>query len=117
MAQRDQERRAEEMEEQRSHRLAALTQYVQKRKAEETEEQRNHRLSTMGQYARGRRLNVTEEQNCLQIQTFYAARTFIYPVVEEHKCGAMDNICLNCGGLYFGAERMPEELTPIAAII
>ncbi|GFX33354.1 hypothetical protein TNCV_812161 [Trichonephila clavipes] len=63
MAQRDQERRAEETEKQRSHRLAAMTLYVYEKRAEETEEQRNHRLSTMGQHARGRRLNASEEQN------------------------------------------------------
>ncbi|GFW78571.1 uncharacterized protein TNCV_2243711 [Trichonephila clavipes] len=74
-------------------------------RAAETEEERNRRLSTMVQHAKGRRLNVAEEQNCLQIQTFYAARTFPYPVVEEHNCGKMDNICLKCENLYFGAEK------------
>ncbi|GFT40725.1 ATP-dependent DNA helicase [Trichonephila clavipes] len=59
----------------------------------------------MTQHARRRRVNVTEEQNCLQVQTFYAARTFLYPVVEEHNCSKMENICLKCGGLYFGAEK------------
>ncbi|GFS80407.1 transposon Ty3-G Gag-Pol polyprotein [Trichonephila clavipes] len=82
------------------------TRYGRKeRRAEETEEQRSHRLSTMAQHARRRRVNVTEKQNCLRVQTFYAARTFLYPVVEEHNCSKMENICLKCGGLYFGAEK------------
>ncbi|GFY79502.1 uncharacterized protein TNIN_244111 [Trichonephila inaurata madagascariensis] len=81
------------------------TQRNQERKTEEREEQRSHRLSTMVQHARGCPLNVTEEPNFLQIQTFYTARTFIYPVVEEHNCGEMSNICLKSGGLYFEAEK------------
>ncbi|GFX08360.1 uncharacterized protein TNCV_3268491 [Trichonephila clavipes] len=105
MAQCNQERRAEETEEQRSRRLAAMAQRDQERRAQETEEQRSHRLSTMAQHARRRRVNVTEEQNCLQVQTFYAARTFLYPVVEEHNCGKMENYCLKCGDLYFGAQK------------
>ncbi|GBM28947.1 hypothetical protein AVEN_232040-1 [Araneus ventricosus] len=73
----------------------------QERRAEETEEQRNSRLSAIVQHARERRLNIIEGQNHHQIQTFYAARTVLYPIVEEHKCGEMHNHCLKCGGLYF----------------
>ncbi|GFY69202.1 uncharacterized protein TNIN_141531 [Trichonephila inaurata madagascariensis] len=108
-AQRDQERKEEETEEQRSHRLAAMAQRDQERRAEETERQRSHGLSTMVQHARRSRVNVTEEQNRLQVQTFFAARTFLYPVVEEHNCSKMENICLRIGGLYFGAEKNARE--------
>ncbi|GBM93257.1 hypothetical protein AVEN_30448-1 [Araneus ventricosus] len=59
----------------------------------------------MLQHARERRLNVIEGQNHHQIQTFYAARTVLYPIVEEHNCGEMDNLCLKCGGLYFRDEK------------
>ncbi|GBL91703.1 hypothetical protein AVEN_113238-1 [Araneus ventricosus] len=59
----------------------------------------------MLQHARERRLNVIEGQNHHQIQTFYAARTVLYPIVEEHNCGEMDNLCLKCGGLYFRYEK------------
>ncbi|GBN72495.1 hypothetical protein AVEN_229876-1 [Araneus ventricosus] len=105
MAQRGQERRAEETEEQRNRRLPVMGQRGKERRAEETEEQRNSRLSVMLQHARERRLNVIEGQNHQQIQTFYAARTVLYPIVEEHNCGEMDNLCLKCGGLYFRDER------------
>ncbi|GBO02861.1 hypothetical protein AVEN_151756-1 [Araneus ventricosus] len=99
MAQRGQDRRAEETEEQRNSRLAVMGQRSQERRAEGTDEQRNSRLSAMLQHARERRLNVIEGQNQHQIQTFYAART------EEHNCGEMDNLCLKCGGLYFRDEK------------
>ncbi|GBN15279.1 hypothetical protein AVEN_159826-1 [Araneus ventricosus] len=105
MAQRGQERRAEETEEQRNRRLAVMAQRGQERRAEETDEQRNSRLSAMLQHARERRLNVIKGQNHHQIQTFYAARTVLYPIVEEHNCGEMDNLCLKCGGLYFRNEK------------
>ncbi|GBN66414.1 hypothetical protein AVEN_231727-1 [Araneus ventricosus] len=105
MAQRGQERRAEETKEQRYRRLADMAQRDQERRAEETDEQRNSRLSAMLQHARGRRLNVIEGQNHHQIQTFYAARTVLDPIVEEHNCGEMDNLCLKCGGLYFRDEK------------
>ncbi|GBM33067.1 hypothetical protein AVEN_69463-1, partial [Araneus ventricosus] len=105
MAQRGQQRRAEDTEEQRNSRLAKMAQRGQERRAEETEEQRNSRLSAMLQHARERRLNVIEGQNHHQIQTFYAARTVLYPIVEEHNCGEMDNLCLKCGGLYFRDEK------------
>ncbi|GBN89272.1 hypothetical protein AVEN_144566-1 [Araneus ventricosus] len=59
----------------------------------------------MLQHARERRLNVIKGQNHHQIQTFYAARTVLYPIVEEHNCGEMDNLCLKCGGLYFRDEK------------
>ncbi|GBN29564.1 hypothetical protein AVEN_132359-1 [Araneus ventricosus] len=105
MAQRGQDRRAEETEEQRNSRLAVMAQRGQRRRAEETDEQRNSRLSAMVQHTRERRLNVIEGQNNHQIQTFYAARTVLYPIVEEHNCGEMDNLCLKCGGLYFRDEK------------
>ncbi|GBM94573.1 hypothetical protein AVEN_198322-1 [Araneus ventricosus] len=98
MTQRGQERRAEETEEQRNSRLAVMAQRGQRRRAEETDEQRNSRLSAMLQHARERRLKVIEVQNNHQIQTFYAAGTVLYPIVEEHNCGEMDNLCLKCGG-------------------
>ncbi|GBO03412.1 hypothetical protein AVEN_172180-1 [Araneus ventricosus] len=103
--QRGQQRRAEETEEQRNRRLAVMGHHSQQRRAEETEEQRNSRLSAMLQHARERRLNVIEGQNHHQIQTFYVARTVLYPIVEEHNCGEMDNLCLKCGGLYLRDEK------------
>ncbi|GBN73585.1 hypothetical protein AVEN_145789-1 [Araneus ventricosus] len=105
MGQRSQQRRAEETEEQRNSRLAIMAQRGQERRAEGTDEQRNSRLSAMLQHARERRLNVIEGQNHHQIQTFYAARTVLYPIVEDHNCGEMDNLCLKCGGLYFRDEK------------
>ncbi|GBM43143.1 hypothetical protein AVEN_77506-1 [Araneus ventricosus] len=54
-----------------------MAQRGQDRRAEETDEQRNSRLSAMVQHARERRLNVIEGQNQHQIQTFYAARTVL----------------------------------------
>ncbi|GBM32314.1 hypothetical protein AVEN_224701-1 [Araneus ventricosus] len=117
MAQRGQDRRAEETEEQRNSRLSDMAQRGQERRAEETDEQRNSRLSAMLQHARERRLNVIEGQNHHQIQTFYAARTVLYPIVEEHNCGEMDNLCLKCGGLYFRMKRIPEEFTLIVVIM
>ncbi|GBM93651.1 hypothetical protein AVEN_210275-1 [Araneus ventricosus] len=96
MAQRGQDRRAEETEEQRNSRLSVMGQCSQQRRAEETEEQRNSRLSAMLQHAREHRLNVIEGQNHHQIQTFYAARTVLYPIVQEHNCGEMNNLCLKC---------------------
>ncbi|GBN74423.1 hypothetical protein AVEN_120691-1 [Araneus ventricosus] len=104
MGQRSQQRRAEETDEQRNSRLAKMAQRGQERREEETDEQRNSRLSAMLQHARERRLNVIEGQNHHQIQTFYAARTVLYPI-EEHNCGEMDNLCLKCGGLYFRDEK------------
>ncbi|GBO30994.1 hypothetical protein AVEN_65424-1 [Araneus ventricosus] len=105
MRQRSQQRRAEEREEQRNSRLAKMAQRGQERRAEETDKQRNSRLSAMLQHVRERRLNVIEGQNHHQIQTFYAARTVLYPIVEEHNCGEMHNLCLKCGGLYFRDEK------------
>ncbi|GBN25728.1 hypothetical protein AVEN_61346-1 [Araneus ventricosus] len=105
MGQRSQQRTAEETEEQKNSRLAKMAQRAQERRAEETDEQRNSRLSAMLQHARERRLNVIKGQNHHQIQTFYAARTVLYPIVEEHNCGEMDNLCLKCGGLYFRDEK------------
>ncbi|GBN10280.1 hypothetical protein AVEN_98098-1 [Araneus ventricosus] len=105
MGQRNQQRRAEETEEQRNSRLAIMAQHGQERRAEGTDEQRNSRLSAMLQHARERRLNVIEGQNHHQIQTFYAVRTILYPIVEEHNCGEMDNLCLKCGGLHFRDEK------------
>ncbi|GBN69760.1 hypothetical protein AVEN_52194-1 [Araneus ventricosus] len=105
MAQRGQNRRAEETEEQRNRRLSDMAQRGQERRATETDEQRNSRLSAMLQHARERRLNVFEGQNHHQIQTFYVARTILYPIVEEHNCGEMDNLCLKCGVLYFRDEK------------
>ncbi|GBM89555.1 hypothetical protein AVEN_259333-1 [Araneus ventricosus] len=100
-----QNRRAEETEEQRNSRLSTMAQCGQERRVEETEEQRNSLLSVMVQHTRERCLNVIEGQNHYQIQTFYAARTVLYPIVEEHNCGEMDNLCLKCGGLYFQDEK------------
>ncbi|GBL67570.1 hypothetical protein AVEN_222506-1 [Araneus ventricosus] len=77
MAQRGQERRAEETEEQRNSRLAVMAQRGQRRRAEETDKQRDSRLSAMLKHARERRLNIIEGQNHHQIQTFYAARTVL----------------------------------------
>ncbi|GBM67833.1 hypothetical protein AVEN_146983-1 [Araneus ventricosus] len=104
MAQRGQDRRAEEAEEQRNSRLSDMAQRGQERRAEETEEQRNSRLAVMEQRGQTRRAEETDE-NHHQIQTFYAARTVHYPIVEEHNCGEMDNLCLKCGGLYFRDEK------------
>ncbi|GBM40828.1 hypothetical protein AVEN_137329-1 [Araneus ventricosus] len=105
MTQRRQQRRAEETEEQRNSRLAVMAHCGQRRRAEETDEQRNSGLSAMLQHARKRRLNVIEGQNHHQIQTFYAARTVLYPIVEEHNSEEMDNLYLKCGGLYFRDEK------------
>ncbi|GBO21764.1 hypothetical protein AVEN_260871-1 [Araneus ventricosus] len=105
MGQGSQQRRAKETGEQRNSRLAIMAQRGQEGRAEGTDEQRNSRLSAMLQHARERRLNVIEGQNHHQIQTFYAARTVLYPIVEEHNCGEMDNLCLKCGGLYFRDEK------------
>ncbi|GBM44278.1 hypothetical protein AVEN_23333-1 [Araneus ventricosus] len=102
---RKRERRVVETDEERSRRLSTLAQHSQERRAEEREEQRNCRLSVMVQHARERRLNVTEGKNDHQIQDFYAARTALYPIVEEHNCGEMDNLWLKCGGLYFRDEK------------
>ncbi|GBN47268.1 hypothetical protein AVEN_47702-1 [Araneus ventricosus] len=105
MAQRGQDKRAEEAEEQRNSRLSDMAQRGQDKRAEEAEEQRNRRLSAMLQHAREHRLNVIEGQNHHQIQTFYVARTVLYPIVEEHNCVEMDNLSLKCGGLYFRDEK------------
>ncbi|GBO41442.1 hypothetical protein AVEN_142370-1 [Araneus ventricosus] len=86
---RKRERRVVETEEERSRRLSTMAQRGQDRRAEETEEQRNRRLA---------------------IQTFFAARTVLYPIVEEHNCGEMDNLCLKCGGLYFRDEMNTTEI-------
>ncbi|GBN82532.1 hypothetical protein AVEN_44219-1 [Araneus ventricosus] len=104
MAQRGQERRAEETDEQRNSRLAVMGQRSQQRRAEETEEQTNSRLAVMAQRGQKRRAEERDE-NHHQIQTFYAARTVLYPIVEEHNCGEMENLCLKCGGLYFRDEK------------
>ncbi|GBN75491.1 hypothetical protein AVEN_188462-1 [Araneus ventricosus] len=112
MAQRGQRRSAEETDEQRNSRLVVMGQRSQQRRAEETDEQRNSRLSAILQHARERRLNVIEGQNHHQIQTFYAARTVLYPIVEEHNCGEMDNLCLKCGGLYFRDEKNTRGIYP-----
>ncbi|GBN05931.1 hypothetical protein AVEN_215238-1 [Araneus ventricosus] len=72
-----------------------MSQRDRDRRAEEREEQRNIRLSAMAEHARESR----------QIQIFYAVRTALYPVVEEHNCREMDNICLKCGGLYSEAVK------------
>ncbi|GBN42575.1 hypothetical protein AVEN_152734-1 [Araneus ventricosus] len=118
MGQRSQQRRAEETEEQRNSRLAIMAQRGKERRAEGTDEQRNSRLSAMLQHARERRLNVIEGQNHHQIQTFYAARTVLYPIVEEHNCGEMDNLCLKCAeGCISGMKRIPEEFTLIVVIM
>ncbi|GBN59728.1 hypothetical protein AVEN_99116-1 [Araneus ventricosus] len=77
MAQRGQERRAEETEEQRNRQLVIMAQRGQERRAEGANEQRNSRLSAMLQHARERRLNFIEGQNHHQIQTFYTARTVL----------------------------------------
>ncbi|GBO02563.1 hypothetical protein AVEN_200355-1 [Araneus ventricosus] len=92
-------------EEQRNSQLSDMAQRGQERRAKQTEEQRNRRLSAMVQHARERHLNVIEGQNHHQIQTFYAARTVLYPIVEEHNCGEMDNLCLKCLGLFFRDEK------------
>ncbi|GBM35273.1 hypothetical protein AVEN_45536-1 [Araneus ventricosus] len=86
-----------------------MAQRGQERRAEKTDEQRNSRLSAMLQHARERRINVIEGQNHHQIQTFYAARTVLYPIVEEHNCGEMDNLCLKCG-CFFRCLKEKEEL-------
>ncbi|GBN30367.1 hypothetical protein AVEN_45305-1 [Araneus ventricosus] len=75
MAQRGQDRRAKETEEQRNSRLSDMAQRGKERRAEETGKQRDSRLSAMLQHARERRLNIIEGQNHHQIQTFYATRT------------------------------------------
>ncbi|GBN46163.1 hypothetical protein AVEN_237428-1 [Araneus ventricosus] len=77
MAQRGQERKAEESEEQRNSRLAVMAQRGQRRRAEETDKQRDSMADNRLQHARERRLNIIEGQNHHQIQTFYAARTVL----------------------------------------
>ncbi|GBL76343.1 hypothetical protein AVEN_234581-1 [Araneus ventricosus] len=72
MAQRGQDRRAEETEEQRNSRLSDMAQRGQERRAEETEEQRNRRLAVMGQRSQQRRAEETEEQR--KENTFWAER-------------------------------------------
>ncbi|GFV21568.1 ATP-dependent DNA helicase [Trichonephila clavipes] len=67
---------------------AARRRKARERRAAETVEERKKRLAAI-----------------VQCINFYAARTFLYPVVEEHNCSKMENICLKCGGLYFGAEK------------
>ncbi|GBN35660.1 hypothetical protein AVEN_60936-1 [Araneus ventricosus] len=81
-----------------------MGQRSQQRRAEETEEQRSRRLAVMAQRGQRRRTEETDE-NHNQIQTFYVARTVLCPIVEEHNCGEMDNLCLKCGGLYFREEK------------
>ncbi|GBM11789.1 hypothetical protein AVEN_236508-1 [Araneus ventricosus] len=81
MAQRGQERRAEETEEQRNRRSAVMGQGSQQRRAEETEEQRNRRLAVMGQGSQQRRAEETEEQR--KENTFWG----------ERNVHVSDNIC------------------------
>ncbi|GBN03648.1 hypothetical protein AVEN_173153-1 [Araneus ventricosus] len=49
-------------EEQRNSRLSDMAQREQERRAEETEEQRNRRLAVMGQRSQQKRAEETEEQ-------------------------------------------------------
>ncbi|GBN92157.1 hypothetical protein AVEN_207946-1 [Araneus ventricosus] len=63
MAQRGQDRRAEETEEQRNSRLSDMAQRGQERRAEETEEQRNRRLAVMGQRSQQRRAEEQRKEN------------------------------------------------------
>ncbi|GBN84935.1 hypothetical protein AVEN_265771-1 [Araneus ventricosus] len=73
---------------------------------EESKKQTNKEIADCQPcYNMQRRLNVIEGQNHHQIQTFYAARTVLYPIVEEHNCGEMDKLCLKCGGMYFRVEK------------
>ncbi|GBN01294.1 hypothetical protein AVEN_201315-1 [Araneus ventricosus] len=81
MAQRGQDRRAEETEEQRNSRLSDMAQRGQERRAEETEEQRNRRLAVKGQRSQQRRAVETEEQR--KENTFWGERN-VY---------VSDNIC------------------------
>ncbi|GBL67594.1 hypothetical protein AVEN_39511-1 [Araneus ventricosus] len=81
MAQRGQDRRAEETEEQRNSRLSDMAQRGQERRAEETEEQRNRRLAVMAQRGQERRAVETEEQR--KENTFWGERN-VY---------VSDNIC------------------------
>ncbi|GBN07814.1 hypothetical protein AVEN_207035-1, partial [Araneus ventricosus] len=78
MAQRGQDRKAEETEDKINSRLSDMAQRGHEKRAEETEGQRNSRLSAMVQHARELRLDVIEGQYHHQIQTFYAAGTVIY---------------------------------------
>ncbi|GBO09405.1 hypothetical protein AVEN_87146-1, partial [Araneus ventricosus] len=78
MAQRGEDRRAKETEEQRNSRLAVMGQRSQQRRAEETEEQRNSRLAVMGQRGQQRRAEETEEQR--KENTFWGERN----VYENH---------------------------------
>ncbi|GBL91983.1 hypothetical protein AVEN_102552-1 [Araneus ventricosus] len=80
MAQRGQDRRAEETEEQRNSRLSDMAQRRQERRAEETE-QRNRRLAVMGQRSQQRRAEETEEQR--------KENTFL----GERNVYVSDNIC------------------------
>ncbi|GBL95595.1 hypothetical protein AVEN_10176-1 [Araneus ventricosus] len=94
MAQRGQDRREEETEEQRNSRLSDMAQRRQERRAEETEEQRNRRLAVMGQRSQQRRAVETEEQR--KENTFWGERN----VYWNQKAN----------GFYFTAERRDVQL-------
>ncbi|GBN95711.1 hypothetical protein AVEN_25245-1 [Araneus ventricosus] len=79
MAQRGQDRRAEETEEQRNSRLSDMAQRGQERRAEETEEQRNSRLPDMARRSQQRRAEETEEQR--KENTFWGERN-VYGMTE-----------------------------------
>ncbi|GBO36564.1 hypothetical protein AVEN_170450-1 [Araneus ventricosus] len=83
MAQRGQDRRAEETEEQRNSRLSDMAQRGQERRAEETEEQRNRRLAVMGQRSQQRRAEETEEQR--KENTFGGNVTFTLATIYVKK--------------------------------
>ncbi|GBN37573.1 hypothetical protein AVEN_241420-1 [Araneus ventricosus] len=83
MAQRGQDRRAEETEDQRNSRLSDMTQRGQERRAEETEEQRNRRLAVMGQRSQQRRAEETEEQR--KENTFGGNVTFTLATIYVKK--------------------------------
>ncbi|GFW68191.1 hypothetical protein TNCV_1880731 [Trichonephila clavipes] len=88
--QQEYERRTADIKEETSLRYTVLA-HCDRERAEE--EQGSHRFAFMVLHARRRCLNVTEGQNLHQIQSFFVARTFIYPVVE-HNCREEDNLCL-----------------------
>ncbi|GBO44280.1 hypothetical protein AVEN_83760-1 [Araneus ventricosus] len=82
MAQRGQDRRAEETEEQRNSLLSDMAQRGQVRRAEETEEQ-NRLLAVMGQRSQQRRAEETEEQR--KENTFWGNVTFTLATIYVKK--------------------------------
>ncbi|GBM74260.1 hypothetical protein AVEN_210019-1 [Araneus ventricosus] len=89
MAQRGQNRRAEETEEQNNSRLSVMTQRGHERRAVETEEQSNSRLSAMVQHGRERRLNVCgKDKITTRCKFFMQLELFFAPYLFRRECWA-----------------------------